>query len=135
MYEIYRMDTGEVLSRTWKEDDATDIANDYEMSLEDVDVTVRYAKHDATDYARVIESMNVDDRIDLYREGSKDPSIVIRRKHGLWRLVDAEGVVASFDGMDIKPWNTEDLILTKAGMAIAMIGNMSALEQERFGAR
>ena len=134
MYEIYRLDTGEVLGRAWKEDDATDIANDYEMSLEDVDVTVRYAKHDATDYARIIESMNTDDRLDLYREGSKNPSIVIRRQHGLWRL-DAEGVVASFDGMDIKPWSTEDLILTKAGMAIAMIGNMSALEQERFGAR
>ena len=134
MYEIYRMDTGEVLGRAWKEDDATDIANDYEMSLEDVDVTVRYAKHDATDYARIIESMNTDDRLDLYREGSKDPSIVIRRLHGIWRL-DAEGVVASFDGMDIKPWNTEDLILTKAGMAIAMIGNMSHLEQERLGAR
>ena len=134
MYEIYRMDTGEVLGRAWKEDDATDIANDYDMSLEDVDVTVRYAKHDATDYARIIESMNTDDRIDLYREGSKNPSIVIRRLHGIWRL-DAEGVVASFDGMDIKPWSTEDLILTKAGMAIAMIGNMSHLEQERFGAR
>ena len=134
MYEIYRLETGEVLGRAWKEDDATDIANDYEMSLEDVDVTVRYAKHDATDYARIIESMNTDDRLDLYREGSKNPSIVIRRQHGLWRL-DANGVVATFDGMDIKPWNTEDLILTKAGMAIAMIGNMSALEQERFGAR
>ena len=31
MYEIYRMDTGEVLGRAWKEDDATDIANDYDM--------------------------------------------------------------------------------------------------------
>ena len=134
MYEIYRMDTGEVLGRAWKEDDATDIANDYEMSLEDVDVTVRYAKHDATDYARIIESMNTDDRLDLYREGSKNPSIVIRRKHGLWRL-DAEGVVATFDGMDIKPWNKDFLILTMGGRAVAGIDDMSALEQERFGAR
>lgn len=134
MYEIYRMDTGEVLGRAWKEDDATDIANDYEMSLEDVDVTVRYVKHDATDYARLIESMNTDDRIDLYREGSKNPSIVIRRQGTLWKLY-ANGVVLTFDGMDIKPWNAEDLILTKGGRAVAMIGDMSALEQEKFGVR
>lgn len=134
MYEIYRMDTGEVLGKAWKEDDATDIANDYEMSLEDVDVTVRYAKHDATDYASLFDRMNTDDRIDLYREGSKNPSIVIRRQHGLWRL-DAEGVVVSFDGMDIKPWNKDFLILTKGGRAVAGIDDMSALEQERFGAR
>ena len=70
MYEIYRMDTGEVLSRAWKEDDATDIANDYEMSLEDVDVTVRYVKHDATDYASLFDRMNVDDRIDLFHRPS-----------------------------------------------------------------
>ena len=134
MYEIYRLDTGEVLSKAWKEDDAADIANDYEMSLEDVDVTVRYAKHDATDYARLIERMGTDDRIDIYREGSKNPSIVIRRQHGLWRL-DAEGVVVTFDGMDIKPWNKDFLILTKGGRAVAGIDDMSALEQERFGAR
>ena len=134
MYEIYRMDTGEVLSRAWKEDDATDIANDYEMSLEYVDVTVRYAKHDATDYAALFDRMDTDDRIDLYREGSKNPSIVIRRQHGLWRL-DAEGVVATFDGMDIKPWNKDFLILTMGGRAVAGIDDMSALEQERFGAR
>ena len=134
MYEIYRLDTGEVLGRAWKEDDATDIANDYDMSLEDVDVTVRYAKHDATDYARIIENMNTDDRIDLYREGSKNPSIVIRRQHGLWRL-DANGVVATFDGMDIKPWNKDFLILTMGGRAVAGIDDMSALEQERSGAR
>lgn len=134
MYEIYRMDTGEVLGKAWKEDDATDIANDFEMSLEDVDVTVRYAKHDATDYARIIESMVTDDRIDLYREGSKNPSIVIRRQGTLWKLY-ANGVVLTFDGMDIKPWNTEDLILAKGGRAVAMIENMSTLEQERFGAR
>lgn len=134
MYEIYRLDTGEVLGRAWKEDDATDIANDYEMSLEDVDVTVRYAKHDATDYASLFDRMNVDDRIDLYREGSKNPSIVIRRQHGLWRL-DAEGVVTTFDGMDIKPWNKDFLILTMGGRAVAGIYDMSALEQERFGAR
>lgn len=134
MYVIYRMDTGEVLGKAWKEDDATDIANDYEMSLEDVDVTVRYAKHDATDYASLFDRMNVDDRIDLYREGSKNPSIVIRRQHGLWRL-DAEGVVVTFDGMDIKPWNKDFLILTKGGRAVAGIDDMSALEQERFGAR
>ena len=131
MYEIYRIDTGEVLGRAWKEDDATDIANDYEMSLEDVDVTVRYAKHDATDYARLIESMNTDDRIDLYREGSKNPSIVIRRQHGLWRL-DAEGVVVTFDGMDIKSWNKDFLILTMGGRAVAGIDDISLLEQERF---
>ena len=131
MYEIYRIDTGEVLGRAWKEDDATDIANDYEMSLEDVDVTVRYAKHDATDYARLIESMNTDDRIDLYREGSKNPSIIIRRLHGLWRL-DAEGVVVTFDGMDIKPWNKDFLILTMGGRAVAGIKDMDHLEQERF---
>ena len=134
MYEIYRLDTGEVLGRAWKEDDATDIANDYDMSLEDVDVTVRYAKHDATDYARIIENMNTDDRIDLYREGSKNPTIVIRRQHGLWRL-DANGVVATFDGMDIKPWNKDFLILTMGGRAVAGIDDMSALEQERSGAR
>ena len=134
MYEIYRMDTGEILSRAWKEDDATDIANDYEMSLEDVDVTVRYAKHNATDYASLFERMDHEDRIELYREGSKNPSIVIRRQGTLWKLY-ANGVVLTFDGMDIKPWNTEDLILTKGGRAVAMIENMSALEQERFGAR
>ena len=134
MYEIYRLDTGEILGRAWKEDDATDIANDYEMSLEDVDVTVRYAKHDATDYARLIESMGVDDRIDLYREGSKNPSIVIRRQSTNWKLY-ANGVVLTFDGMDIKPWNKEFLILTMGGRAVAGIDDMSALEQERFGAR
>lgn len=134
MYEIYRLDTGEVLSKAWKEDDATDIANDYEMSLEDVDVTVRYTKHDATDYASLFDNMDTDDRIDLYREGSKNPSIVIRRQHGLWRL-DAEGVVVTFDGMDIKPWNKDFLILTMGGRAVAGIDDMSALEQERFGAR
>ena len=131
MYEIYRLDTGEVLGKAWKEDDATDIANDYEMSLEDVDVTVRYAKHDATDYARIIESMDTDDRIDLYREGRKDPSIVIRRQHGLWRL-DAEGVVTTFDGMDIKPWNKDFLNLTMGGRPVAGIGDMDHLEMERF---
>ena len=134
MYEIYRMDTGEVLGKAWKEDDATDIANDYEMSLEDVDVTVRYAKHDATDYASLFDRMGTDDRIDLYREGSKNPSIVIRRQHGLWRL-DANGVVATFDGMDIKPWNKDFLILTMGGRAVAGIDDMSALEQEGVGAR
>ena len=131
MYEIYRLDTGEVLGRAWKEDDATDIANDYEMSLEDVDVTVRYVKHDATDYASLFDRMNVDDRIDLYREGSKNPSIVIRRQHGLWRL-DAEGVVVTFDGMDIKPWNKDFLILTMGGRPVAGIEDMDHLEQERF---
>ena len=131
MYEIYRMDTGEVLGRAWEEDDATDIANDYEMSLEDVDVTVRYAKHDATDYASLFDRMNTDDRIDLYREGCKDPSIVIKRQHGLWRL-DAGGVVVTFDGMDLKPWNKDFLILTKGGRAVAGIDDMSFLEQERF---
>ena len=131
MYEIYRMDRGEVLGRAWKEDDATDIANDFEMSLEDVDVTVRYAKHDATDYARIIESMNTDDRIDLYREGSKNPSIVIRRQSTNWKLY-ANGVVLTFDGMDIKPWNKDFLILTMGGRAVAGIDDMSALEQERF---
>ena len=120
MYEIYRMDTGEVLGKAWKEDDATDIANDYEMSLEDVDVTVRYAKHDATDYARFIES--------------KNPSIVIRRQSTNWKLY-ANGVVLTFDGMDIKPWNKEFLILTMCGRAVAGIDDMSALEQERFGTR
>ena len=134
MYEIYRLDTGEVLGRAWKEDDATDIANDYEMSLEDVDVTVRYAKHDATDFAALFDRMNTGDRIDLYREGCKDPSIVIRRQPVLWRL-DANGVVTTFDEMDIKPWNKDFLILIKGGKAVARIDDMSALEQERFGAR
>lgn len=131
MYEIYRLDTGEVLSRTWKEDDATDIANDYEMSLEDIDVTVRCVKHDATDFAALFDRMNTDDRIDLYREGCKDPSIVIKRQHGLWRL-DAGGVVATFDGMDIKPWNKDFLILTMGGRPVAGIDDVSRLELERF---
>lgn len=131
MYEIYRIDTGEILGRAWKEDDATDIANDFEMSLEDVDVTVRYAKHDATDYASLFDRMNIDDRIDLYREGNRLPSIIIRRKDTVWML-GAEGVVVTFDDMDVKPWNTNDLVLTFNGRAIAVIEDMDHLEQERF---
>ena len=131
MYEIYRMDTGEVLHKTWIEDNATDIAKDYEKSLPDVDIAVRYAKHDAIDYARIIERMGTDDRMNLYREGNRLPSIIIRRKDTVWKL-GAEGVVVTFDDMDVKPWNTNDLVLTFNGRAIATIEDMDHLEMERF---